>query len=231
MGGQAFAIGNSVDAHGLSADNYLDAAADYTGVHEMGHMLGGRHPQDSNLSPTAIQRGIINTTDPNNKWQTMMANYQSLSSGTCTFMGPTSDFCERIPYFSNPNLSYNGDPLGYSNANMKNFLNGAMYAASNWETEPLPPPAAPTSLSVTSGQCYGFSETSWNSSNNATSYQLYKSTHLYFYSPTLVYTGSQTGSFVIVSSGGWNLRVKACNAAGCSGYSNQVYAAYANYCK
>ncbi|VAW48863.1 hypothetical protein MNBD_GAMMA03-284 [hydrothermal vent metagenome] len=40
----------------------------------------------------------------------------------------------------------------------------------------------------------------------------------------------QRPDFINVSSSAWYLRVTACNAAGCSAYSNQVNAYYFNGC-
>ncbi len=75
----------------------------YSFGHELGHNMGARHDWavDSGTTPYSYAHGYVNTT---NRWRTIMA-YNTVCSN--------SGFnCTRLPYWSNPNLSYNGAPLG-----------------------------------------------------------------------------------------------------------------------
>ncbi len=90
--------------------------------------------------------------------------------------------------------------------------------------------ADPRPLSKFSAQCFGLYDLEWASIPTATSYKLYRSSSASFTSPVQIYSGSGTSWYVNVSSGTWYLRAKACNAYGCSGYSNQVSASRLGYC-
>lgn len=208
----------------MSADNYLGSAGDYTGVHEIGHVLGGLHPQAYDGS--GYHYGIIENVYPFAEWQSIMGGYTE-PSGNCPFTGIGSTQCLRIPYFSNPNRTYNGKPLGAANANMTLYLDYSMSVASNWQPDPPPPPTTPTGITVSSGQCYGLNQISWNPVANVDEYKLYRAG---YNGPVLVYSGSLTETWVVAGTGGWALWVEACNGSGCSPSSSTVYATYVNYC-
>lgn len=214
------------------ADNYSTSSGDLTGVHEIGHVLGGKHAADnSNIPPNfpLYSRGFVYTSS-NSDFQTIMGGY---ATSGCNFNGPYPPYsCERIAKFSNPVLQHNSQTIGIANnRDMKSWLNTKMTGISNWTGDPLQVPSSP-SLSTSSDSCYGFNSASWNSTSGVTEYKLYKSTYSNFQYPSLMYNGVNTTAFVNVNSGStWYLRVKACNAAGCSAYSNQATAYYYNGCQ
>jgi hypothetical protein len=76
----------------------------YSFGHEMGHNMGARHDcfVDPALSaPYDYSHGYVNWPD---RWRTVMAyDDECAANGTA---------CTRIPYFSNPDVRYNGDPTG-----------------------------------------------------------------------------------------------------------------------
>lgn len=77
----------------------------YSFGHELGHNMGARHDwyeDDTNNSPYSYNHG---TTNPPDHWRTIMAY-----SNECTDSG--AGYCSKIQYWSTPNLSINGDPLG-----------------------------------------------------------------------------------------------------------------------
>lgn len=219
IGGQVSLIFNMYVPFAVSADNYLASSADYTGIHEIGHLLNGRHPTDGD-NPN---RGIINTSDSNYYWQSLMGFYDY---SPCTFGSPK--ICNRIQYFSSPNLSHNSEPLGDIDHDMVSNLNLTMPIASNWRGSPIPKPTTPNNLTVTSAQCHGHNFVGWDPVSGADSYHLYRvsgSNLIPLYSGT-----SSSWIFINVTSGTWPLKVKACNAAGCSALSSAEYANYVNYC-
>jgi len=67
-------------------------------AHEIGHILGVRHDRlvDGNDSPFAYGHGYVNAT----KWRDIMSYNESCGG------------CPRIPYFSNPRITYEGEPTG-----------------------------------------------------------------------------------------------------------------------
>jgi PKD repeat protein len=100
----------------------------YSFGHEMGHNMGAQHdwyvtPGDP---PGSFNHGYVNTTA---RWRTVMAY-----NNQCSDAGFN---CTRIQYWSNPNLTYGGAPLGVpqgsSNAADNHAsLNNSAYVVSNW---------------------------------------------------------------------------------------------------
>jgi hypothetical protein len=66
-------------------------------AHEIGHILGARHDRsiDTNNAPFAYGHGHVN-----GKWRDIMSYQQGC------------DGCLRIPYWSNPRVTYKGEPTG-----------------------------------------------------------------------------------------------------------------------
>jgi peptidyl-Asp metalloendopeptidase len=66
-------------------------------AHEIGHILGARHDRaiDTNNMPFAYGHGYVN-----GKWRDIMSYKQSC------------DGCVRIPFWSNPRVTYKGEPTG-----------------------------------------------------------------------------------------------------------------------
>lgn len=78
--------------------------------HELGHNLGLHHDWYINQStdPCTFAHGYVNTAGQGGtseqQWRTVMSyQQQCLDNGY---------FCQRLPYFSNPQVDYNNDPMG-----------------------------------------------------------------------------------------------------------------------
>lgn len=97
--GLASGIGSTAATAFASA--YWDCITGYYSfAHEIGHLQSARHDpkNDPSTSPYAWGHGYQYTTNP--KWRTIMA-YNCSGTG-----------CPRINYWSNPNILYNGQPMG-----------------------------------------------------------------------------------------------------------------------
>lgn len=209
---------NASEPFGLSTDDY--ALGDYTALHEIGHILNGRHEDFTGGS----NRGKVAADDT---WQTLMGGYVE-----CTFGGLPAD-CERIRYFSNPDVSYMGTATGDAGSrDMESALESSMVTVSSWRSNGDPSaPGIPASITTIAESCYGFNTIDWATVSGATAYRLYESSSSAFTSPNIVYTGSDTEAAVNVPTGATRYyRARACNSAGCSNYTTQVSASYFNGC-
>ena len=95
--GQSTRVGAEAD-EAFFVVHHACAAITYSIAHEIGHILGARHDRfmDANDKPYAFAHGYIDGT----KWRDMMS-YQEGCGG-----------CPRIPYWSNPRMMYQGEPMG-----------------------------------------------------------------------------------------------------------------------
>jgi hypothetical protein len=90
------------------------------------------------------------------------------------------------------------------------------------------PPPTP-SLTVTRDLCYGSNEADWTATSGATAYELWGSSSSTFTSQGLYYSGPDTTYFANVG-GTTYFHVRACNANGCSAFSNSGRATYTRGC-
>jgi hypothetical protein len=214
FGGAAF-IHDPDHPFAISTDTY--ALGDLTALHEVGHVLGGDHEGgvDGALSYA------YGYATPSCAWQTMMAGYID-----CAFdydePYPHLQPVDRLPRWSNPSLTYGGLPTGTATKNMKAALNVLMPGVSDWESDPAAP-GSPSTFIVTSWLCHGTYTASWSATTGATHYQLMASTSSAFTSPYLmqIASGSTSAIFDIAQYETLYVRVRACNAGGCGGYSTQ----------
>lgn len=87
-------------------------------------------------------------------------------------------------------------------------------------TAPGGPMSPPFSLFVNPCGCFGGAHTKWGSSSGATKYQLFRSPVNNPSQKTMLYEGTRTGQHIeIPSPGPQSLWVRACNSAGCSGFT------------
>jgi len=237
IGGLAWVLRvDGAPPYGLSTSTY--ALGDFTALHEIGHILGGLHefvgPIDQAQAAAGVPdcaRGWAGSTQD---WMTIMGGY---GHDTCPFdvsePDPTKQPCTRLPLWSSPSLTHNGEPAGDADtAHMAVALEMTMPIAAAWESFPTPKPqSAPTATAI-SQFCWGGNYIVWGGLSDADEYQLIGST-----SPAVIgdafleYSGSGTQTEVIVpQTPTFYFRARGCNGNGCGPWSNSVQASWFSRC-
>lgn len=175
-------------------------------MHELGHCVGFRHSDYCNRALScggaAINEG---------------------SGGVGAIHIPGTPICG-VFYESVMNSCYNAGSTGQWSATDITALN-TLYPAPQAGV-----PAIPNPLTKQSDSCYGSFGMFWAQKPSTAEYQLFRSLSSTFSAPLMIYNGPSTEEWIDVTSGTWYLRARACNASGCSGWTNQVSATRLNYC-
>lgn len=202
------------DPFAVVADTYV--LGDLSGPHEVGHVLGGAHHNDSSITPQPYSKGKL----VSNTWITVMGAFVNPSCPFYTLNNvPT---CPRIPRFSNPSVSWGGTPTGDAGvADMASALALQMPVVANYSSEG-PSTVGPVG-SLTFSQSGTFMTLSWTAAaGSPTSYQVEQAEHpapvsnpVYTWKPRL-YSGPNLSTTFLVKFGTYfSWRVRGCNSAGC----------------
>lgn len=101
--GRAFTIhSDNNDDEAFCIADWNNATGNFTFGHEIGHLQGARHDNDTNTNPFTYGHGFV---DPASNWRTIMAVFNST--------------IPRIQFWSNPNVDHPIDatPMGTANFN------------------------------------------------------------------------------------------------------------------
>ena len=158
VGGAAFIFDQS-NPFALSTESY--ALGDLTALHELGHVFGGQHENESGIARPVV---AIDCT-----WMTVMGGYIA-----CPFNGlPPNATTLRLGRWSNPAQTYNGFPLGIAGErDMHLHLESSMPTVSNWWEQAATPAVltSPAPGSTLPGATVTFS---WMTGSGVSQYYLY----------------------------------------------------------
>lgn len=213
------------------------AIGDRTFTHELGHKMSARH----NWKQASEPDGLYDNTD--NAPLHYNHGYWNLSPSFKDIMGsypncnlPQNGGCPRINRWSSPTQTYSGVPLGTSTephpTDMVMTLNQTVPMVAQYATPAgMSAPGALGLVDVQRELCYGHNHVSLSGSSGTIGwYELYASTSSTYSPQTLLVRGPNTELDVNVG-GTTYLRARACNAAGCSAYTNgDTTATYTNGC-
>jgi len=118
-GGDIYGVVNQIDANASSAYAIVEAYAAtsrLTFAHELAHLQGARHQRCNRLRISGCDD--VSGNAHGYSWVTANGQYE------LTIMHQTArpSYVNRIPYFSNPDVTYNGNPTGKSTNNVAQKL-------------------------------------------------------------------------------------------------------------
>ncbi len=145
QGSSVYSIAGAIGAVASQAFAIVEwdyATGNHTFAHEIGHLAGARHDNDTGTQPYSYGHGY---RPGGQSWRTIMA------------MGSPSSSPFRINYWSNPDKVYGGVAMGTTsyNDNVRAWENSAATMA-GFRTPP--PPPGPLTASITGPSILGFKE-------------------------------------------------------------------------
>lgn len=122
-------VSPSFESWAFALVSYTCATGYYSFGHELGHNMAARHDwyvDPANNSPFTYNHGYVYTPD---RWRTVMAY-----NNACGDLGFN---CTRLQYWSNPEVTYGGVPMGvpegsYHAADNRKTLNNTAYTVANF---------------------------------------------------------------------------------------------------
>jgi hypothetical protein len=222
-------VSTAFESNAFAVVHRACATGYYSFGHELGHNMGARHDWyvDNGVTPYTYSHGYVNAAD---QWRTILA-YNS----ECSDRGFS---CTRLQYWSNPDVTLGGDPMGvpggtaancsegvpnpHCDADNRETLNQTAYTVANFRVRTRVP-STPTELSATTISKTRIDLTWTDNSNNESGFKIERSPNgtTGWMQIDTVGAGVSTYSDVGLAAGtAYFYRVRAYNQHGDSGYSN-----------
>jgi peptidyl-Asp metalloendopeptidase len=200
--------------------------------HELGHNMGANHDWyvNAGLDRFPYSHGHYSVEG---RWRTIMSY-----NDVCAAVGVN---CVRIPFWSNPNLSYGGRPLGipagtsttcvvgglYPRCDADNHrtLNETAYTVANFRGSKSGPPLPPSGLTATVGSATHINLAWADNSGDELGFKVERSPDGYAWAEvaTLAARVTSYADFALAPGVSYFYRVLAYNLYGSSGYSNVAW--------
>ena len=194
------------------------ATGNYSFGHELGHNMGAAHDR-ANASASLFDYSF--------GYQAPDRAFRTIMSYNCPTPG-----CPRIQYFSNPWVSFAGQPTGIdfgsnpaNGADNARSINNARFTVANWRVSnpPLPdPPLAPDSLAVNPASFHEINLSWHNHANNADGIAVERRTDGGGWQVIALIAANQNSydDSGLPGDSSHDYRVRAYNLGGTSTYSN-----------
>lgn len=187
-------------------------------AHEMGHNMGSGHDRNNGTGGSfPYSYGFQRCTMDPTGFRTIMAYPCNPGYGS------------RVNWFSNPNVSYNGYPMGVAYeanpaacSDNARSLNQTVHCVAAFRQAPAPLPEAPTSLAAQASAWNQINLTWQNTATTATSIRLERSLDgvAWVQIAELAATSVAYSDTGLAGTTSYSYRVRACNGTGCSDFSN-----------
>lgn len=246
VGGIASDWLNPDKPYAVTMDTY--AIGDLTAIHEVGHVMGGFHPETNDTDvqywssdSELYARGFfdpLDSWDPSDEseWQTVMGSYAQNGCDFSTTLPNTG--CVRLPLWSDPTKTYGGEARGEAftaenqdpySADMVSALEIQMPIVAEFQSYLYAAPGTPSNINVE--KCLNKNFISWDVSTHAEHYQMLFSYSSSFTNPKVIYFGTSTAKYVVVPQHSTKyVKIRACNGNGCGAFSSQLTLTYSHYC-
>ncbi|TCT24002.1 M12 family metallo-peptidase [Thiobaca trueperi] len=196
----------------------------YTVIHEIGHNMGAHHHKAQNFQPGpglySYSGGWRWTGQDSARYCSIMT-YESGS-----YFSDGRDHV-RVPYFSSPNISYQGVATGQATDgdNARTLMNTKATVAAYRVSSATPPPAVPSDLTATAASATAINLSWTDNSDNETGFKIERKTGTNGSWSQIATTAANATSHTntgLTAGQTYLYRVRATNSAGNSAYSNVV---------
>jgi hypothetical protein len=215
-------LSSGFEAYAFSVVYRKCATGYYSFGHEIGHNQGSHHDRKNANSPGLFEFSY-GYQAPDKAFRTIMA-YNCSSD------------CTRVPYFSNPSVSYGGQPTGIgfdidpsNSADNARSINDSRFVVANWRVSspPLPdPPLTPGNLAANTASFHEIRLTWQNYADNADGIAVERRPEGGSWQTIAQIAPDQSSynNFGLAEQSSYFYRVRAYNLGGYSGYSNEASA-------